>query len=79
MFGRRNPRSRSERVLSWLWPRRGLGPAARYLLKRLVRLKGSPHAIAVEFHARGQCFQLSRFQLAEDAYRVLSLYVRGLL
>lgn len=49
MFGRRKPRSWMEKTLSWIWPRRGVGPAFRYLQKRLVRIKGSPHAIAVGF------------------------------
>lgn len=46
MLGRRTPRSRFDQALSWLWPRRGMGAALRYLKKRLVRIKGSPHAIA---------------------------------
>lgn len=51
MFGRRKPRTRYQQIVSWLWPRRGIGPAARYFQKRIMRIKGSPHAIALGFAA----------------------------
>ncbi len=46
MLGRRTPRPLSDRIVAWLWPKRGLSRAARYFLRRITRLKGSPHAIA---------------------------------
>ncbi len=46
MLGRRTPRPRFDQALAWLWPHRGLKRTARYFLKRIARIKGSPHAIA---------------------------------
>jgi len=46
MLGRRKPRSPLDLALAWVWPRRGPGRAGRYVVKRIARIKGSPHAIA---------------------------------
>jgi uncharacterized protein (DUF2062 family) len=47
MFGRRAPLSKFDRLVAMMWPRRGLGRAGRYLVRRIERIKGSPHAIAL--------------------------------
>lgn len=49
MFGRRNPRSLMDQVRAWLWPKRGFRRAGQYVLKRVMRMKGSPHAVAAGF------------------------------
>jgi uncharacterized protein (DUF2062 family) len=47
MFGRREPRSKFDRLVAIMWPRRGLARAGRYLIRRIVRINGSAHAIAL--------------------------------
>jgi uncharacterized protein len=47
LFKRRNPAGWVERVRVGLWPRRGFGRSARYMLLRMKRLQSSPHRIAV--------------------------------
>ncbi len=49
IFARRNQLSFSERVKSAVWPRSGWPRALRYFSKRILRLSGSPHDIAVGF------------------------------
>ena len=39
----------SDRVLSWLWPRRGWKRAMDYVRHRVSRLSGSPHSVALGF------------------------------
>lgn len=46
IFRRREPPVLSERVRSWVWPRRGFRRALLYRMKRLARVAGSPHTIA---------------------------------
>ena len=36
----------SERVRVWLWPRRSFSRSLQYFSKRILRLNGSPHAVA---------------------------------
>ena len=45
-FARRQPKTLSDRVQDMVWPRMGWGRALRYRLKRLLRVGGSPHAVA---------------------------------
>lgn len=47
LFRRRNKISPLERLRVWLWPRRSFARSAKYLVKRVLRLQGSPHALAV--------------------------------
>ena len=47
LFKRRKPAGIVERLRIGLWPRRGFGRSARYVVLRLLRLKSSPHRIAL--------------------------------
>jgi len=47
LFGRRDKPELVERVRVFLWPRRGWRRSSKYVLKRLLRLSGTPHAIAL--------------------------------
>ncbi len=51
ILGRRLPRSLGQRLRGWLWPRNGWRRAGRYLLWRVRRLPGTPHAVAAGFAA----------------------------
>ncbi len=46
MFQRRTPLSPSARVRNWVWPRGGFRRAVTCHVKRILRVPGSPHAIA---------------------------------
>ena len=46
LFRRRKKPSWPERVREFLWPRKGVTRPARYLVKRILRLSASPHAVA---------------------------------
>jgi len=46
LFGRKNPASRAEKIRIMLWPRHSWARSAKYMSKRILRLTGSPHAIA---------------------------------
>jgi len=47
LFRRRHQASLWERLRVGLWPRRSFSRSFRYMGKRLVRISGSPHAIAL--------------------------------
>ena len=47
LFKRRKPAGIVERLCVGLWPRRGFGRSARYVVLRLQRLKSSPHRIGL--------------------------------
>ncbi len=47
LFGRRDKPDLTERVRVFFWPRRGWVRSSRYVLKRILRLSGTPHAIAL--------------------------------
>ena len=49
LFKRRNPPSWKERLRVALWPRRNWARSSRYIIGRVGRLRGSPHAIALGF------------------------------
>jgi uncharacterized protein (DUF2062 family) len=49
LFRRRTKPSFSERVRIALWPSNGWSRSLRYFAKRVVRLSGSPHAVALGF------------------------------
>ncbi|MBT3306017.1 MAG: DUF2062 domain-containing protein [Alphaproteobacteria bacterium] len=49
MFRRRNPLSRTHRVLNFFWPSIGWRRAGSYSLHRLARLPGSAYSIAAGF------------------------------
>lgn len=49
LFKRRIKPKLSERVRIALWPRRTWGRSWRYIIKRVLRLSASPHAIAAGF------------------------------
>ena len=51
LFRRRNPLSLSERFRLAIWPSNGWKRSVRYITKRVLRLSGSPHAIAAGFAA----------------------------
>ncbi|SRR5690606_3947977 len=51
LFKRRTKPPFHERLLAWLWPRRGWRRAWGYAWHRVRRLKASPHAIAAGFAA----------------------------
>jgi uncharacterized protein len=46
MFARRNKRNMAENLHRSIWPRTGWRRAFTYFWKRIVRLSGSPHAVA---------------------------------
>ncbi len=46
LFRRRTPERWSERLRTWLWPRRSFGRSVKYFAKRVLRLRGTPHSIA---------------------------------
>lgn len=47
LFQRREKLAFSHRVRAFLWPRTGWRRSIRYILKRILRLGGTPHAIAL--------------------------------
>ncbi|HSM19567.1 MAG TPA: DUF2062 domain-containing protein [Hyphomicrobiales bacterium] len=47
LFQRRNKPALMERVRVFLWPRRGWRRSTLYIAKRVLRLNGTPHAIAL--------------------------------
>lgn len=47
LFKRRTPLTFSERVRTWLWPRRSWSRSLRYFVRRLERLQASPHQVAL--------------------------------
>ena len=47
LFGRRQRQGYGERFKLWLWPRVSWRRSALYYLKRVLRLSGTPHAIAM--------------------------------
>jgi len=47
LFRRRQPANLWEKIRVWLWPRRSFSRSLRYMSKRIVRISGSPHAIAL--------------------------------
>ena len=49
LFRRRDPVSRIERLRTTFWPKTGWPRALVYFRKRVLRLSGSPHAIALGF------------------------------
>jgi uncharacterized protein (DUF2062 family) len=51
LFQRRDKPALTERVRTLLWPRRGWRRSWQYIIKRILRLSGTPHAIALGFAA----------------------------
>lgn len=47
LFGRRQKPELTERVRVFLWPRNGWRRSSKYVVKRVLRLSGTPHAIAL--------------------------------
>jgi uncharacterized protein (DUF2062 family) len=47
LFRRRNDQGRWDQLRVWLWPRVSWRRSALYYLKRILRLSGTPHAIAL--------------------------------
>lgn len=47
LFQRRHKPAFTERVRVMLWPRRGWRRSTQYVLKRMLRLNATPHAIAI--------------------------------
>jgi len=47
LFRRREPEARSDQIRLWLWPRVSWRRSVSYFQKRVVRLSGSPHGIAI--------------------------------
>ncbi|GHF29672.1 hypothetical protein GCM10017044_26180 [Kordiimonas sediminis] len=46
LFRRRDKQRLTDKVITWVWPRRGWSRAARYVWFRVARLPGTPHSIA---------------------------------
>jgi len=51
LFQRREKPALRERVRDLIWPRRGWRRSSLYIAKRVLRLSGTPHAIALGFAA----------------------------
>jgi len=51
LFQRRKKLALTERVRALIWPRRGWRRSWQYIVKRILRLSGTPHAIALGFAA----------------------------
>ncbi len=47
MFRRRTPLTRAQKLREIVWPSMGLKRGAKYILRRLMRLKDPPHRIAM--------------------------------
>lgn len=47
LFRRRKPAGFREKLRELLWPRKGLTRPPRYLVMRVLRLRATPHAVAV--------------------------------
>lgn len=47
LFKRRHRPGLAERIRVFLWPRRSWGRSTRYVLRRMRRLRGTPHEIAI--------------------------------
>jgi uncharacterized protein (DUF2062 family) len=47
LFARRDPLKLGSRLRSWLWPSSGVRRSAKYQFRRLMRLSGSPYAVAM--------------------------------
>lgn len=47
-------------MLSWVWPRGGMVRASRYLLRRMQRIPGTPHRLAIGF-ACGAALSMTPF------------------
>jgi uncharacterized protein len=60
ILGRRDRPGILQRLAGWLWPRAGWRRAGHYLLMRLKRLPGTPHAIATDL-ATGVAVGLTPF------------------
>jgi uncharacterized protein (DUF2062 family) len=46
LFKRRTPEPFGERLRTWAWPRHSFGRSLTYYAKRILRLRGTPHAVA---------------------------------
>ena len=46
-FGRKKPLTMMEQLRKWLWPGRNWSRSARYFIRRLERLRASPHQVAL--------------------------------
>ncbi len=51
LFARRDKLDFSQRLRAWLWPKSGWKRACGYVWRRVSRLNGSPHVIALGFAA----------------------------
>lgn len=47
LFRRRDPANLKHRLRTWFWPRRSFARSARYFSKRVLRLRATPHAVAM--------------------------------
>jgi uncharacterized protein len=46
LFRRKSPEGFLNRTRTYFWPRRSFGRSARYFSKRVLRISGTPHAVA---------------------------------
>lgn len=46
LFRRRTPEDWPARLRTWAWPRRSFARSLKYFGKRVLRLRGTPHAVA---------------------------------
>ncbi len=77
MFGRRKELPLWSRLKGWLWPAMGWRRHGVYLLKRLMRLQGTPHNIAAGF-ACGAALSFTPFVGFHIVLAILLAYlIRG--
>lgn len=77
LFARRTKPRFSEKVRVALWPRRSWGRSMRYIRKRVLRMTGSPHAVAAGFASGvfASCTPLVGFHFILGA--VVAYFTRG--
>lgn len=76
MFRRRTPLPLLQRIRSWLWPHIGWGRAGSYLVKRLKRMPGTPHGIAIGL-ASGVMMSFTPFFPHLASASLLAMMLRG--
>jgi uncharacterized protein len=76
LLGRRDRPGLLQHLRGWLWPRAGWPRAGRYLLTRVQRLPGTPHAIAAGL-ATGVAVALTPFLGLHLALALALAYLLG--
>ena len=60
MFRSRHPVGWPNRLWGWVWPRGGMVRSGRYMIRRLQRIPGTPHRLAIGF-ACGSALSMTPF------------------